>query len=155
LGYIPRMTAETLNRATAEGITERVDAVACLDERVRREATAEAPTEPGRYIEVQGPGETLLITLREGVTHIGRGLATDLRLDENSVSRRHATLLGRPTGARILDDRSANGTFVNGSRVTEADLHDGDMLELGRVVLRYLEVPVPGPTGRDDAAPAA
>ncbi len=48
--------------------------------------------------------------------HIGRGLSADLHLDENSVSRRHAILVPRPGGARILDDRSSNGTFVNGRR---------------------------------------
>ena len=45
-------------------------------------------------------------------------------------------------GSRILDDRSANGTFVNGRRVTEAELRDGDVVVLGRVVLTYRDVPV-------------
>jgi pSer/pThr/pTyr-binding forkhead associated (FHA) protein len=72
--------------------------------------------------------------------HIGRGLAADLRLDESSVSRRHAILVPRPAGARILDDRSSNGTFVNGRRVQQEDLSNGDVLVVGRVVLRYLEV---------------
>ena len=67
-------------------------------------------------------------------------LAADLRLDESSVSRRHAILVPRPAGARILDDRSSNGTFVNGRRVQQADLNNGDVLVIGRVVLRYLEV---------------
>jgi pSer/pThr/pTyr-binding forkhead associated (FHA) protein len=74
------------------------------------------------------------------VTHVGRGLSADLHLDEGSVSRRHAILVRRSSGARILDDRSANGTFVNGRRVTQADLHSGDVIVLGRVVLRYLEL---------------
>ena len=73
------------------------------------------------------------------MTHVGRGLAADLRLDEDSVSRRHAILLQRRAGVRVLDDRSSNGTFVNGRRVVEADLSDGDVLVLGRIVLRYLE----------------
>jgi pSer/pThr/pTyr-binding forkhead associated (FHA) protein len=124
----------------AEGMTERVDAVACLDERIRRQATPERPVEPGRYIEVQGPEETLLIPLGAGVTHIGRGLAADLRLDEGSVSRRHAILVQRSTCVRVLDDRSSNGTFVNGRRVVQADLQSGDVLVVGRVVLRYLEL---------------
>jgi pSer/pThr/pTyr-binding forkhead associated (FHA) protein len=41
------------------------------------------------------------------------------------------------TGARILDDRSANGTFVNGIRVTDAPLHDRDVIRLGRVTLLF------------------
>ena len=41
-------------------------------------------------------------------------------------------------GVRILDDRSSNGTFVNGRRVEQAMLGDGDVVKLGRVTLRYL-----------------
>jgi len=136
------MTTQAPTRyAVADGMTERVDAVACLDERARRQATPARPVESGRYIEVQGPSETLLIPLGPGVTHIGRGLAADLRLDEGSVSRRHAILVQRSsTTVRILDDRSANGTFVNGRRIVQADLCSGDVLVLGRVVLRYLEL---------------
>jgi len=135
------MTAQTpIRSATAEGLTERVDAVALLDESVRRKALSERPSGPGRFLEVQGTGETLLIPLSGGVMHIGRGLSADLHLDEKSVSRRHAMLVDRPSGARLLDDRSSNGTFVNGRRIVQADLHDGDVLVLGRVVLRYLEI---------------
>jgi pSer/pThr/pTyr-binding forkhead associated (FHA) protein len=134
------MTAQTpIRSVTAEGHTERVDAAAFLDERARQKAIAEPPGGPGRYLEVQGPAEPLLIPLGTGVVHIGRGLSADLRLDEKSVSRRHAMLVHRPSGARLLDDRSSNGTFVNGQRVTQADLQSGDVVVLGRVVLRYLE----------------
>ena len=138
--FAARMTAQTLSRSAADGITERFDPIACLDERVRHQAVPAEPAEPGRYIEIQGPDRTLLIALAGGAMHVGRGLAAELRLDDSSVSRRHAILVARPTGARILDDRSANGTFVNGRRVQQADLRDGDVIVLGRVVLRFLEV---------------
>jgi pSer/pThr/pTyr-binding forkhead associated (FHA) protein len=135
------MTAQAPTRfPVAEGMTERVDAVACLDERVRSGAKSAGPVDPGRYIEVQGPSESLLVPLGRGVTHIGRGLSADLRLDDGSVSRRHAILVNRGAGVRVLDDRSSNGTLVNGRRVGQADLHNGDLLVLGRVVLRYLEL---------------
>jgi pSer/pThr/pTyr-binding forkhead associated (FHA) protein len=133
------MSTQAPIRPVSEGLTERVDPIACLDERARQQAIAR-PTESGRYIEVQGPAETLMIPLGRGVTHIGRGLSADLRLDEASVSRRHAILVPRPSGTRVLDDRSSNGTFVNGRRVMQADLSNGDVLVIGRVVLRYLEV---------------
>jgi len=135
------MSAQAPTRPTvAEGATERFDPIACLDEGVRRRAMSAQPEAPGRYIEVQGPDETLLIPLADGVTHIGRGLAADLHLDEASVSRRHAILLNRRSGVRVLDDRSSNGTHVNGRGVSQADLSSGDVLVLGRVVLRYLDV---------------
>ena len=138
--------AQPVPSPAAEGATERVDAVSRLDARVRREATrvprepALQPVQPGRYLEVQGPSETLLVRLEREVIRIGRGLAADLRLDENSVSRRHAMLVHDQNGTRILDDRSSNGTFVNGERVEQANLKHGDVLLLGRVTLRYLQV---------------
>ena len=136
MGTSPR----TLARPPAEGVTERVDPISCLDERTLSQASDTETPGPGRYLEVQGAGRTLLIPLGTEVIHIGRGLAADLRLDESSVSRRHAILVPRVSGARILDDRSSNGTFVNGRRVQQADLSDGDVIVVGRVVLRYLEI---------------
>jgi pSer/pThr/pTyr-binding forkhead associated (FHA) protein len=134
------MSSQTLIRSPADGITERFDPTACLDERVRHQAAPAAAVAPGRYIEVQGPERTVLIPLGGEAMRVGRGLTAELHLDESSVSRRHAILVPRPAGARILDDRSSNGTFVNGRRVQQADLQSGDVIALGRVVLRYLEL---------------
>jgi pSer/pThr/pTyr-binding forkhead associated (FHA) protein len=143
MGFAEPMTTQTLTRPPADGLTERFDPTACLDERVRHEALAVEPARPagpGRYVEIQGPERALLIPLSGEAMHIGRGLSAGLRLDDNSVSRRHAILVPRPAGARILDDRSANGTFVNGRRVQQAELSNGDVIVLGRVVLRFLDL---------------
>jgi pSer/pThr/pTyr-binding forkhead associated (FHA) protein len=134
------MSPQTVIHPPAEGITERVDPVACLGERTLSQASEEGAVGPGRYIEVQGSDRTLLIPVKDDVIHIGRGLSADVHLDESSVSRRHAILVPRASGARILDDRSSNGTFVNGRRVQQADLSNGDVIVIGRVVLRYLEL---------------
>jgi pSer/pThr/pTyr-binding forkhead associated (FHA) protein len=131
---------ETLTSPAVEGITERFDPIECLDERIRNRAAEGVPQEPGRYLLIQGPERMLVISLGEERLHIGRGLNADLHLDEASVSRRHAILVPDPPGPRILDDRSSNGTFVNGLRVQQADLESGDVIVLGRVILRYLEV---------------
>lgn len=141
----PSVSEPPASPSPDEGITERVDAIERLDERVRREAVpvgeTDAPTlEPGRYLEVQGASERLLVRLEREITRIGRGLAADVRLDDNSVSRRHAMLVCDESGARILDDRSSNGTLLNGERVEQAALTSGDVVVLGRVALRYLEV---------------
>jgi pSer/pThr/pTyr-binding forkhead associated (FHA) protein len=95
----------------------------------------------GRYLLVDD-GEQRLVRLAPGVTHLGRGFTAQLRLEDAAVSRRHAVLVNRSRGAALLDDRSANGTFLNGRRVISAPLADGDVIELGRVVITFLEVGV-------------
>lgn len=71
---------------------------------------------------------------------IGRGLAADLALDDPEVSRRHALLRWVDGDCFVLDLGSANGTFVNGRRVsTPTRLRDGDQLGLGTLVALYGE----------------
>jgi pSer/pThr/pTyr-binding forkhead associated (FHA) protein len=120
--------------------TDVLDALPLLSPRSLRDAIAAEDPAPGRYLVVEGDGRRRLVPLSAGVLHIGRGFAAELRLDDGSVSRKHAVLHVRQTSVRILDDRSANGTYVNGRRVTQADLTDGDVIVLGRVVLSFLEV---------------
>jgi predicted nucleic acid-binding Zn-ribbon protein len=78
-------------------------------------------------------GEIRVVELSEGWSRIGRSALADVRLDDATVSRRHALIvLTADGGLRALDDRSLNGLFVNGERVDWAPLHDGDELEVGR-----------------------
>lgn len=96
---------------------------------------------PGRYLAVSSGGDVTLLDLRPGaVTRIGRGLTCDVHLDDVSVSRRHARIVERGGRPVLLDDRSLNGTYVNGQRVEAAMLSDGDEITIGRVVLRFVEV---------------
>jgi hypothetical protein len=98
------------------------------------EARVEAQAEPGPYLAYfDGEGEgARLFPLSEGWSRIGRGTMADIRLDDPSVSRRHALVVRTETGdLRALDDRSLNGLFVNGERVEWASLSDGDELEIG------------------------
>ena len=90
----------------------------------------------GRYL-VSG-GRAFRLTA--DVTHVGRGVTADVRLDDHTVSARHAIVVLRGDRLRILDDRSTNGTVVNGRRVDEAELYDGDVVVLGRVVLTYRDI---------------
>ena len=77
------------------------------------------------------------IALPEGTTRIGRSPTADICLEDASVSRRHAMLLREGDTVRLLDDRSLNGVFVNGERVTAKVLEDGDVLTLGRNELTF------------------
>lgn len=128
-----------------------VDTIALLDHRTRARTISAADAPPGRYLAFEHGDTTRLIALERPITHIGRGLIADVRLEDSHVSRRHAILALRGEGARVLDDRSANGTYVNGRPVTVAALTDGDVLRLGRAVFRYTEVAPSTRTHRCDA----
>jgi hypothetical protein len=120
-----------------------VDAYSLLDHRTRESAVLEDVAPPGRYLAVEHDGRTRLIALSRPITHIGRGLVADVRLEDPHVSRRHAIIAIRgdgPDAVRVLDDRSSGGTFVNGTPVTVAPLHDGDIVRVGRAWLRYTEI---------------
>jgi FHA domain len=121
-----------------------VDALPLLEHRLRRRAVPVDRATPGRYLAIDAGGETLLLRLERDITHIGRGFAADLRLDDDRVSRRHAIVVRRGAHTHLLDDRSSNGTFVNGRRIQDARLGDGDLIRVGPVALRYVDVPDAG-----------
>ena len=88
----------------------------------------------------EGDGDYAVVRLEPGWTRIGRSGAADVRLDDATVSRRHALVVLTEDGElRALDDRSLNGLFVNGERVDWAPLADGDELEVGRFRIHVLE----------------
>jgi pSer/pThr/pTyr-binding forkhead associated (FHA) protein len=133
-------TATPQSPIVAQEPTEVYEAPAVVTDGGRGGSLMFRTPAPGRYLAVEEGPLTRLVELRQAVTHVGRGFAADLRIEDQSVSRRHAVVVDRPDGARILDDRSANGTFVNGRRVTDATLNDRDVIRLGRVVLVYVEI---------------
>ena len=117
-----------------------VDTAELLDHRTRAQTIPAAEAPGGHYLAFEDGGAGRLLALRRPITHIGRGLISDLRLEDPHVSRRHAIVALRGEGVRVLDDRSVNGTFVNGRPVDVAELSDGDVLRVGRAVFRYVEI---------------
>ena len=117
-----------------------IDALALLDYRERRRAVSAAGAPPGRYLAFEGKSGTLLVPLCAGVTHIGRGLPADIRLDHPRVARLHAIVVQHPQCARALAGHSDEGLLVNGRRVAAMALRDGDLIGLGRIVVRFIEV---------------
>ena len=84
-----------------------------------------------------GMGRPAVVALGRNVVHIGRGFGADVRLDDHTVSRRHALLVRTSDGTRLIEHRSANGTYVNGQRVGDVTLADGDVITLGRTRVTY------------------
>ena len=63
---------------------------------------------------------------------IGRSADADIRIDDPEVSRRHAQLVATGPGGWVVSDLgSVNGTYVDGRRVTSADVGDGSVIALG------------------------
>ena len=64
---------------------------------------------------------------------IGRSSGAEFTVDAALVSRLHCRLPAGASELPVHDLDSTNGTFVNGKRVTDAILKDGDRLGVGRV----------------------
>ena len=79
------------------------------------------------------------VTLNQGTTTIGRTSTNDIPVENLAISRRHAEIV-REQGRFLLRDlHSSNGTFVNGVRVTEKELHNGDAILIGKHTLLFVE----------------
>jgi diguanylate cyclase (GGDEF)-like protein len=78
------------------------------------------------------------LVLGDAAIDIGRGSAAGLILDTDSVSRKHARIERFGGGHKIIDLGSTNGTYVNGVRVKEQILKDGDRIGIGKALLKYI-----------------
>jgi predicted nucleic acid-binding Zn-ribbon protein len=100
----------------------------------------ESIEEPGKYLAFYADGHAKLLPLEHGWSRIGRSASADIRLDDPTVSRRHAVVVCTPEGElNALDDRSTNGILVNGMAVDWSPLSDGDALQIGRYALHVVE----------------
>ena len=127
-------------RPNTEAPTQETGTLPRVPERERRRASLTMPRlSPGRYLAIEDGADVVLFALDRDLTHIGRSPSSDVVLDDASVSRRHALITRRGERTVILDDRSRNGVHVNGVRVSEADLHDGDLIACGHIALRFVE----------------
>ena len=78
---------------------------------------------------------------------IGRVQANDIVLKDMTVSRLHATVSVKGQKLFVSDAGSKNGTMVNATRVTSAELCDGDIVRIGKNYT--IKVSAPTPEGRE------
>lgn len=76
--------------------------------------------------------------LKPGEILIGRSSQAQIQIDHESVSRRHARILLSESGVALSDLGSTNGTYVNDEAITERGLGNGDLIKVGRTILKYL-----------------
>jgi len=73
------------------------------------------------------------VELRPGLNRLGRDPNSDCCVDDPTVSSHHCEILVSDESVLVKDLGSTNGTFVEGQRVTEAELSAGQSLRLGLV----------------------
>lgn len=116
------------------------------------ETTQEVTIATGRdelLQEVRSTGRAILIVLVGGTRGqravlddrkftIGRGSGSDLQLESDAVSRVHAFIEKRGGCHVLCDNASTNGSFVNYQRVQTRSLVDGDQIQIGESMFKYL-----------------
>jgi type II secretory pathway predicted ATPase ExeA len=78
------------------------------------------------------------ITLNRPRMVLGRDTSCDISVDSAFVSRYQNLFLETPDGWLLIDLNSTNGCFVNGRRVSEHHLRDGDLIAIGQHELRFV-----------------
>jgi diguanylate cyclase (GGDEF)-like protein len=90
------------------------------------------------HIYPTGPGMGTRYTLADSPLVVGRGSDCDIRINDHSVSRRHARIQPGADGYYAVDLQSTNGTFVNDQAASMYKLKDGDYLRVGNCIYRFL-----------------
>ena len=112
---------------------------------------------PRATLEVREPGgRARTIVADGGPLTIGRAPDNVLMLVDSRASRRHARLQARDGVLVLTDLDSTNGTRVNGARIREVVVGEGDVLEIGASMITVLAVDddYPADSPRDDRAEA-
>ena len=89
--------------------------------------------------------------LGEGEHLIGRDPTSDIQIDDDRVSRQHAEIQKNEDRYTFLD-KSYNGSHVNGEKVKEVQLQDGDEIRLGKQYLTFYQKS--GPNSQPERDPA-
>jgi diguanylate cyclase (GGDEF)-like protein len=90
------------------------------------------------HIYPTGPGMGSRHSLDATPTVLGRDDGCQIVIDDESVSRRHASIQLENGAYTVADLQSTNGTFVNEVRVSNQKLNDGDYLHVGNCIYRFL-----------------
>jgi hypothetical protein len=79
------------------------------------------------------------IALTSDTSNIGRLPDCTIHLSDPQSSRYHAEIRAGHDGFRVVDLKSTNGTYVNGTAISEQLLRDGDEIRIGSTAMRFEE----------------
>lgn len=108
--------------------TENID----LDEIVREKIPKQQGQQKFYLVIVDGDNAGKIYSLDKKTITIGRSDEFDIQLADSSCSREQAIIEFNDNNKPVLKDLdSTNGTFVNGAKITETNIEDGDKILLG------------------------
>jgi signal transduction histidine kinase/pSer/pThr/pTyr-binding forkhead associated (FHA) protein len=105
-----------------------------------------------RLLVIKGADEGKQFELADGAVTVGRDASNTIRLHDTEVSRRHCEFRTRGDKVTLVDKNSANGTFVNSDKITEATLRPGDHILVGQTVLVFSAATAEAPDETGDLA---
>ena len=95
-------------------------------------------SDSGSFVVISGSELGRRYLLPAGEARIGRVSGNEIAVDDRSISRTHARVFPTPEGFVIEDLASTNGLLINDVATTRKLLCDGDIVRLGRTVLKFL-----------------
>jgi hypothetical protein len=124
----------------------RIVRTASRDLRLPQESLVLTPQQASGLLATRGAPKTGRLLFPDGQVHVldsrsltvGRSAENDIALADDFASARHARIEPRRDGVWVSDAGSTNGTYVNGSRLSEPHrLRAGDVIRVGGTDLRY------------------
>jgi len=105
------------------------------------EAISALPSGAALLLVRSGPAAGARYLLDSDSTTVGRHPNANIFLDDVTVSRRHAEITRSRGAFDLVDQRSLNGTYVDGERVDRALLRNGDEVRIGKFRLNFFSSP--------------
>ncbi|MBI3268184.1 MAG: Flp pilus assembly complex ATPase component TadA [Planctomycetes bacterium] len=103
-------------------------------------------------IHVSEPGRQRMCELKDGTIKIGRTQTSHICLHDVNASRRHCRIVREGDQWVLQDQRSQTGTEVNGDKVSNHVLKDGDVIQIAQAVLTFYDRPGAGDPARRQKA---
>jgi len=140
---ISALLAELSSRVrSGESLNELDQAIGEMDDRissVEESRDVGDKDRPTRVLIGTVSGQELRFPLFKTRLTVGRTAQNDIQLPAAFISRRHAVILTDRDGTRIVDWGSKNGVYVNGARISEQPLHNGDRVRIGTAEFLFEE----------------
>jgi len=125
------MAQEEGDACSSETIVFDRDILHAKEEAAKRDVQFAALT----VISGRDSGESVKLGMKR--VNIGRRTSNEFMLSDANASRLHAYIVCREYKHVLCDAGSLNGTYVNGQKITERTLENGDEIKIGSTVLLY------------------